>query len=129
MRIFLLLAILIVGLTSTVAFAAPADSMIQEMTINNFHKAIREGGVSEIVAKELIYGIQQGFLFANLNLEMSNRPKLYCQPDHLALTVGQIIDILDRYTANHKKYIDNLPTESRILGIYLLPALQEAFPC
>jgi hypothetical protein len=104
------------------------SDMVGDMSIDHFHQNIRLGGGKEIAARWFISGIEEGLSWANSELKHKQKPLLYCQPD-IALTNGQIIDILDRYIGNHKESVNNMPPDSRRVGLFLLLALQEAFPC
>jgi hypothetical protein len=68
-------------------------------------------------------GLLQGFEWANSFLHTANRPEIFCEPEKLALTVNQEVDILNRYIEENPTY-SNYP-----VGAVLLQALRDAFPC
>jgi len=68
-------------------------------------------------ASELFSGIVFALGFANASLVGDNRAPLYCQPEKLFLSVGQHIDMLQRWVRDQKaqtpgaefdRYIDNM---------------------
>jgi hypothetical protein len=68
-------------------------------------------------------GIENGFGWANAQLNNKKQAPLYCPPGKLALADEQLLDTLRRYTAEH-------PTmEQKPYGMVLLFALQDVFPC
>jgi hypothetical protein len=84
-------------------------------------------------ASELFSGIVFALGFANASLVGDNRAPLYCQPEKLFLSVGQHIDMLQRWVRDQKaqtpgaefdRYIDNMN-----VAMAMLHALKDTFPC
>jgi hypothetical protein len=84
-------------------------------------------------ASELFSGIVFALGFANASLVGDNRAPLYCQPEKLFLSVGQHIDMLQRWVRDQKaqtpgaefdRYIDNMN-----VAMAMLYALKDTFPC
>lgn len=72
-------------------------------------------------------GVVNGYGWANSHLEFEKRPLMFCQPQNLALSYHNYIDIIDKElkTVNYSKnsynmlYIENI----------LLDGLIRTFPC
>jgi hypothetical protein len=73
--------------------------------------------------KYYIHGIGTGIAWANSRLENKHMPRLYCEPEKVALTVEQEIDILERFVREYPK-LGEIP-----VGAVLTLALMDAFPC
>jgi hypothetical protein len=71
-----------------------------------------------------LFGVQSGFAWANAENVNHGRPPMYCQPEHLTITRGQTISILDDFIKKNPA----LPIDTEI-SLVLLLALQDAFPC
>ena len=73
---------------------------------------------------QLVVGYtENGLSWANAYLQHKGEAPLYCQPERLALTAEQSIDILRRYVNDHPA-AGNEP-----FGLGLFDALQETFTC
>ena len=66
-------------------------------------------------------GVANGIAWANSAARKEGRG-LYCAPKRMAITPEQYLDILDRYMRDH-------PGGADYLGLSLVLALQETFPC
>ena len=84
-------------------------------------------------ALENFAGITDALGYANAVLVGDKREPLYCQPRNLAISVGQHIELLQRWvqklrasdpTPAYQIKIENMPTAAA-----MLVALQEEFPC
>ena len=75
------------------------------------------------IVENFISGIEEGLSWANVAVKNQRQPPLYCQPDHLTLTVPQIIDVMRR-GINNDPALGDYP-----LGMVALIALQRTFPC
>ena len=75
------------------------------------------------VIESLIGGMQDGLGWANAELFHRGQPVLYCQPDKLAITHHQMVDMVRR-EKKEKPGLGDLP-----LGGVVLHALQDTFPC
>jgi len=84
---------------------------------------IQQTGTKHTLDTTWLYGVQNGFAWANAANESHGLPPLYCQPRNLALTQDQVIDILDNYIKAGKA---TLQSE---VSLVLLMALKNAFPC
>jgi hypothetical protein len=81
-------------------------------------------------------GIGEGFVWANTLLHSTERDRLYCAPEKLELNIDNYQQILESFLPNARttfadimkrgsfKSVDDLP-----LGLALLLALMDAFPC
>jgi hypothetical protein len=71
-----------------------------------------------------IAGIQSGFLAANTWLAgtLKTAP-MYCQPETLNLTAGQLVEMLRRGVKEHLELDDSDPASA------LLAVMQRTFPC
>jgi hypothetical protein len=75
--------------------------------------------------KYYIYGVERGLAWANTTLFTSGSKILYCQPNELALSKEEILDILKReIDKNAGKYTIDTPVE-----LILMYALMRTFPC
>ena len=70
-------------------------------------------------------GVFNGLKGANSELQRTNRPPLFCPPPHFSMTAQQVNSFFDKFVTNNK---GNVRTSDPI-GILLLEALQEAYPC
>jgi hypothetical protein len=68
-------------------------------------------------------GSGNGFSWANAQLYVDHKIRLFCVPDKVVLTPDQELDILKRYVLEHPIYAD------ASAGGALLAALVDAFPC
>lgn len=76
--------------------------------------------------QEWIYFSGQSFLWANEYSAGKGRPRLYCQPDHLALTAQQYVAIMSNYIHRHPE--TGKANFASFEGL-LLNALVDTFPC
>jgi hypothetical protein len=82
-----------------------------------------EGSNPDIGVKDYLFGIIEGLSWANVRLSFEQKPKLFCEPDKIALTSEQAIDILRRYVDGHPR------AASSSFGMVMMDALTDAFPC
>ena len=78
-------------------------------------------------AKTYVFGVGQGFLWANAEQANKNAPPFYCQSPKVALTADNYLQILNDSIEKRRassKYDKGFPIEG-----LLMMALQEAFPC
>ena len=68
-------------------------------------------------------GVRDGIGWVNTMMGQSGQAPFYCQPEKLALTIGQQMDMLSRFLAENPRIIDDQ------VGIVLLLTLKDAFPC
>lgn len=71
-----------------------------------------------------LFGVQDGFALANAENLNHERPPMYCQPPHLSMTRKRTGDLLDDYIKKNPQLPHTVD-----LGITLLLALEDAFPC
>ena len=77
--------------------------------------------------KAYLYGVGQGWLWANARLASKNQPQLFCVPPTLGLNFDNYLGILEAKIKNSRiqgKLNDKTPVE-----VLLLSALEESFPC
>lgn len=70
-------------------------------------------------------GLHDGLLWANGMLEHRGETPLFCAPERLALTTGQISDIVERYSADNP----DLVHADDEYGVVALEAMMDVFPC
>jgi hypothetical protein len=99
---------------------APAAPARAELSAAATLKALRTPAIAD-VAKAYIDGAVAALVAADGLLIATNRGRFYCQPTKLGLTESQAISIL-------QGYIDRHPVNDP-LGIVLLVALMDTFPC
>lgn len=81
--------------------------------------------IKKMVAEYYVFGIEEGFGWANSSLVKRGATPLYCPPPKLAITADQTMTILEKFlTEDADAYISGLPP-----GIVLLLALERTFPC
>src|SRR5215471_10178224 len=68
-------------------------------------------------------GVREGMIELNVVLEEKKQQPLFCLPEKLVLTVGQVEDIMMRQ-AEKITDPDQLP-----IGLLLAQGLQDTFPC
>jgi len=78
--------------------------------------------------KEYITGLGVGFYWANMHLDQSGKPPLYCQPVKLSLSGENYLNILDRYIEQNKDSKDKLKPGT-FIELLLLQGLIDTFPC
>jgi hypothetical protein len=71
-------------------------------------------------------GMQDGISWANALNGKKGYPKFYCSPPKVILNGAQIFDIFRRYVEGHEK---KMSERAGVLGLYVIEALSEAFPC
>jgi hypothetical protein len=71
--------------------------------------------------------METGFGWANAVLSDGGGKPLYCVPPKVVLTGEQLIDILRRYIEEPKTRPHAIGSQE--LGLVLLQALRDAFPC
>jgi hypothetical protein len=74
-----------------------------------------------------ITGVGVGYVYANVELQLNNRPKLYCQPNSLSLGPDNYRSILDEEIKFQSKMRDIPAIVS--LETLLLRGLIRTFPC
>ena len=77
--------------------------------------------------KTYLYGVGQGWLWANARLETKNQPKLFCIPLSLSLNIENYLSLLEARIKRLRaqgKLNEKMPVE-----VLLLAALEESFPC
>jgi hypothetical protein len=93
-------------------------------TLQQYQKQINDPiRYAQDITKTLIYGIGIGFFLANIELNNSQLPRLFCTPTKLALDTNNYIRILDDQI-ERTPYGPNTP-----IGCILLDGLKATFPC
>ena len=74
-------------------------------------------------------GVSAGFAQANVDLYLSDQPRLYCSPPKLGLNRKNLLQILESYIAkpNVQAALSRLP--DTYVELMLLRALKNVFPC
>lgn len=81
-----------------------------------------------------IVGVESGFSFANVDLELAGKPRLYCPPKDKGITKEQIWQLVDRYVGIVRKDPTFLTQSPELQANYpvslvLTRALQKEYPC
>ena len=77
--------------------------------------------------KTYLFGVGQGWLWANARLGNKNQPKLFCVPPSLSLNFANYLSFLEAKINSSRaqgKLNEKMPVE-----VFLLAALEESFPC
>jgi hypothetical protein len=70
-------------------------------------------------------GVFNGLRGANSELQRTNKALLFCPPPDFSMTAQQVNAFFDKFVASHKDKVG--PSDP--IGILLLEALKEAYPC
>lgn len=107
----------------------PLSSAYADMTVAQYNK-IQRGTEAWTLAELYIGGMAEGLEWANAELETKGRQPLFCTPDKLPMTRGGYVAILDNYLQRPdvKRKTEGKP-ELSYVGIFLLSALCDTFPC
>ena len=92
-----------------------------EMSVEEYLQ--RRGTSSHRFDSLWLYGMENGFSWANTTNEGKGLSPLYCVPRNLALTEEQVTSILDQYIRVGGAHLDTP------IGLALRNAMQRAFPC
>jgi hypothetical protein len=84
---------------------------------------LSEYSKGNVAAIAYLRGISAGLGWANALIAQSGERPIYCQPDKLALTDEQRLDILNRFLAEYPRVAEQQ------VGVVLMAALKDAFPC
>jgi len=74
-------------------------------------------------------GLYNGLLMASIEMSLNGKGDLFCPPEHMTMTTEQIADILDRYIAKNMGKMPPDPPIGLVIGLVLLAAMKETFPC
>jgi hypothetical protein len=106
-------------LAAGVVTARPA---LAEMSGNEMIALFRKGDQREVV-EFYLGGLTNGYSWANTALWSEGKTALFCSPERIVLAVDQELDILARH-------IERVPANGKVpVGLAMLRALREAFPC
>lgn len=72
-----------------------------------------------------VAGVEQGLSWYGTAISSQKRKELYCEPERLALTPDQDINIVSSYLQRRK----DRSAYDAPFGMILLDALEDAFPC
>ena len=111
-RLILALALALVMLSPALAIGATVGDIINQVETKPKTEAFING---------IGYGVQA----ANAKLRAQNRTQFYCTPKELAIVPEQYFSLLRRYA----EIYDLLDWPAEAVGLILLRALIEAFPC
>lgn len=92
-----------------------------DMTIETYLNADPD---LKLLSSAWLFGVQDGFALANAENLNRERPPMYCQTPHLSMTRKRTTDLIDEYIKKNPQLPHTVD-----LGITLLLALEEAFPC
>lgn len=78
------------------------------------------------VLKIYLSALSEGLLYANTELQVAGKPKLYCPPPTLALRHENYLDFIDEELALRSTLSD---VSQMPVGLALFRSLQRKFPC
>jgi hypothetical protein len=70
-------------------------------------------------------GVFNGLKAANSELQRTNKTLLFCPPPNFSMTAEEVNAFLDKFITNHKDRVKS----SDFIGVLLLGALKETYPC
>jgi hypothetical protein len=115
-----------IGFLFVLANVAPLKA---NTTVKQYRNELVSSNISTVhFAKIYIYGLGEGFLFANFEAKEKNTP-LFCQPAKLSLTMDNYVEMLDQKIAELSKRISEAQLDDLTIAPLLLLALEETFPC
>lgn len=114
-----------IGLIVIVFVFLSCISVQAGMTIIQYKKAINDNRNKKITTF-YVGALGEGLSWANAELKTNERPLLYCQPSGLPITKDGYVAILNNFL---KKETEKQMYESFSVGLILLKALQDTFPC
>jgi hypothetical protein len=110
--------------TTLLLFAASPASA--EILVTGYKQLRAVGPVSDGI-KAYITGLGDGYLGANIELEIRGMPRLYCQAA-IRLNGDNYVSMIDSEIERYEKSVGAYPSGTDI-GIVLLEALKHTFPC
>jgi hypothetical protein len=114
----------LVCLVGVMALASPVCA---DVTLKSFAEAKVEGGNKWLLVQFYVFGAGQAYLAVNGKLvAVQHKTPLYCQPDHLALTGDNYVDIVEKQL--QRWGVGTLPDDMSIAPV-LLAGLEYTFPC
>ena len=109
----ILVAVFLVGMAEPAMCGAVTDFL-----------KLHDEPLGQSEAETEILGMQSGFTQANVYLTVTRKEApMYCQPESLSLTAGQLIDMLRR-GVNEQTELDESDLASALLTI-----MRRTFPC
>jgi hypothetical protein len=97
-------------------------------TVKQYKADLASGSTAASFTKVYVYGLGEGFLFANIKATEKKTP-LYCQPDKLALSMENYVDIVDRQIKERSNRMTQAQLDEIPIAVLLFEGLQETFPC
>ncbi|MDL2409949.1 hypothetical protein PY650_30905 [Rhizobium calliandrae] len=76
--------------------------------------------------RDVVAAAGRGLEAANSELERRGQPKLYCQPDHMAITPDQYVSFLANYTERNPQAGT---MQAAFYSLVLLYAMVDVLPC
>jgi hypothetical protein len=112
------------GVATMLAVALSASLVSESVCAEPLTKdVLADIRANNAVSKLYLRGLSDGFAWANISSAHDGNPKLFCQPETIALTIEQLIDIFKRFSKENPNF------DNSSAGMVLLFALKEAFPC
>jgi hypothetical protein len=112
---------------ATFMLSLAAVGPLTAMDVKQYREG-RKDSAKEIGLDAYIFGVAQGFGWANDFLTGANRPTLFCAPPNLALTAHtskmMIDEMIKAVGPKLKTQLESTPVE-----LLLLDALTKTFPC
>jgi len=101
-----------------------SSSADASMSLVDYTAARKEGGQRWITTRMYLFGVADGFSWANVVLNQDHRKRLYCPPGDLEINVDNVIDIVDRMIEKYPKRVAGADVDMLVAF-----GLQETFPC
>jgi hypothetical protein len=110
------------AITLVMALLAAPSAAHAALDVQQYQQFMHDPN-KEDTAKAFIFGVQVGMSEINAMNSLVGNKSIYCQPDNLAITMDQDIEILNEYIQR------NNPPPSELVSETLLAAMVETFPC
>ena len=76
-----------------------------------------------------IAGLGEGVFWSNAAAQSHGDPGMYCPPLKLGITGNQYVKLLDDYVADKTHYRSDFSPPDSEVGLLMILALTDAFPC
>jgi hypothetical protein len=104
-------------------------SAVADMTVKQYRAANASTSPRDVKEVQIyVFGLGVGLSWGNSDATLKGRP-LYCQPGKLALGVADYLQLLDDRITSLSKFVPSEKLGEFDIGLLLLEALQETFPC
>jgi hypothetical protein len=102
-----------------------AETTALDVSVGTYIKERDNGGISFTLNEFFIFGVAEGFSWATINSEANEGKRLFCPPEHMAVSQNDYLYIFNRYRDENKSWIaDDTPIQPIIIK-----SIIAAFPC